>query len=668
VSRTADDEQSEADGGWRQARDGLFRMIMEGRSFSGRERNCFFLNTGQGLFGTISALSGIDFPDDGRCIAVTDWDRDGDQDLWISNRSAPRLRFLRNDTPSRHHFLALKLEGDGTSVNRDAIGARVEVVLADDGSTAPAAGRRLVQTLRAGEGFLSQSSKWLHFGLGAATAIDHITVHWPGGSTQTYPGVPVDGRYVAAAGPAAELVAAAGPAAEHTAEPGGLGLRRHSESAYYFAAAEPVAATRVARVALMSRVPMPALTYQLPGGSSVRVTFPSTPASATLINLWASWCHPCLEELSAFVANKQQLDGAGLNVIALSVDGLSPPSAAGDDETPSAASVADLGQLLQRIGYTQAWGQIDAQQMTLLQELHDQFFFLKRPLPLPSSLLVDAEGRLAVIYRGPVSVEQLLADVRLTVGDYAEMSRQAACFPGRVIDHPRVEAVARRADLQTRYRVAAWLEETARYADALRGFRELVEIDPTWALAQRHVGKLLLSQNQLAEAKLYATRAVELDPSSAGAHNTLGLVYSAQGDQSAAEAQLRRAIELDPKFAEAQNNLGTVLASQNKLDAAGECFQRAVEIDIWFVEAHINLGSVFAARGNIAEAIQHYEQAIALDPNSVDAHNNLGTMYARLRRYEQAIREYQLVLRLEPDHRGARRNLQLAEKMLGGRK
>ncbi|MCP4888112.1 MAG: hypothetical protein GY904_16060, partial [Planctomycetaceae bacterium] len=71
----------------------LGRMIVEGRSFSGNERNCVFLNTGEaaaakGRFANVSAVSGLDFPDDARAVALVDWDHDGDEDLWISNRNA----------------------------------------------------------------------------------------------------------------------------------------------------------------------------------------------------------------------------------------------------------------------------------------------------------------------------------------------------------------------------------------------------------------------------------------------------------------------------------------------------------------------------------------------------------------------------------------------------
>ncbi len=65
----------------------------------------------------MSAVSGLDFPDDGRCVAVADWDQDGDLDLWLANRNAPRLRFMRNNAPTSNHYVSLRLIGNGTTTN-----------------------------------------------------------------------------------------------------------------------------------------------------------------------------------------------------------------------------------------------------------------------------------------------------------------------------------------------------------------------------------------------------------------------------------------------------------------------------------------------------------------------------------------------------------------------
>ena len=157
-----------------------------GWTFAGREPNVLYVNTGDGRFCDASSVAGFDFPDDARALAVCDWDRDGAPDLWTTARTAPRLRLLRNGAPIGDGFVALRLRG--TRSNRDAIGARVEVTLDD--------GRRLVRTVVAGDGFLSQSSKWVHVGLGADGRVSSADVVWPDGRRQAFGALRRGGRYL----------------------------------------------------------------------------------------------------------------------------------------------------------------------------------------------------------------------------------------------------------------------------------------------------------------------------------------------------------------------------------------------------------------------------------------------------------------------------------------
>ena len=77
----------------------------------GHERDCAFLNLGKGRFADVSAASGLAFDSDSRGAARVDWDLDGDLDLLVTARSAPRLRYLENRQSSRNRSLALKLSG-----------------------------------------------------------------------------------------------------------------------------------------------------------------------------------------------------------------------------------------------------------------------------------------------------------------------------------------------------------------------------------------------------------------------------------------------------------------------------------------------------------------------------------------------------------------------------
>ena len=154
-------------------------MLEEGRSYSGLERNSAFLNLGgnEPSYADVSGACGLDVIDDGRSIAVCDWDYDGQQDFWITNRTAPRLRLQHNRSVTPNSFVAVKLRG--TTCNRSAIGARVTLRLKDRPEV-------YVRTPRAGEGFLAQSSSWLHFGIPQNAEIASLSVRWPGGSSGVF--------------------------------------------------------------------------------------------------------------------------------------------------------------------------------------------------------------------------------------------------------------------------------------------------------------------------------------------------------------------------------------------------------------------------------------------------------------------------------------------------
>ncbi len=399
-------------------------MIDAGRAFSGHERNCCFLNTGDGQFANISAGSGLDFPDDGRAVAVSDWDQDGDLDLWISNRTGPRLRLMRNDAGSGNHHLALQLIGDGQRCNRDAIGARVEVRLAGpDGGGG--GGGRLVRCLRAGEGFLSQSSKWLHFGLGAATGIDGVEVRWPDGTLEGFDGFEADRRFRLEQGSATAIAI----------KPRELGTLQLSASDQV-----PARSGGAARIPAVTLLRAPRINLKRSDGSGAN---PASGDRFQLINLWATWCAPCLKELEQFRDRADDLRSAGIDVLALSVDGIGAAEPVSRDP---AAILADLKFPFPATLATKPL--LDA-----LQQLHDRVVGLNRPLPVPTSFLIDPQGRLSVIYKGPVAVDQVIADRDHTAGSVGERLMRSAQLGGSMIDHPSAVQLARgqEAAIQHRY-------------------------------------------------------------------------------------------------------------------------------------------------------------------------------------------------------------------------
>lgn len=146
------------------------QFIREEYSWNGREPNVLHARRGDRYF-DVSGVSGLDFADDSRAFAVTDFDGDGRPDLILKSRMGPQIRFLQSDCSASHNAIAFRLHG--TKSNRDAIGARIEV----DGQT---------KWLEAGSGFLSQHSKRIVFGLGQAKSVRSVRITWPSGLTQTF--------------------------------------------------------------------------------------------------------------------------------------------------------------------------------------------------------------------------------------------------------------------------------------------------------------------------------------------------------------------------------------------------------------------------------------------------------------------------------------------------
>ena len=128
--------------------------------------------------GTFSHLSGS--------AAFGDIDEDGDLDLLLTQAyGPPYVRTFENRLGQAHGFVELELVG--SSSNRDALGARV---------TLQAGGVTQLRDVQGGTALALQHSHVVHFGLGDASAIDSLTVRWPGGETETFSGVSPGGRYL----------------------------------------------------------------------------------------------------------------------------------------------------------------------------------------------------------------------------------------------------------------------------------------------------------------------------------------------------------------------------------------------------------------------------------------------------------------------------------------
>jgi cytochrome c-type biogenesis protein CcmH/NrfG/thiol-disulfide isomerase/thioredoxin len=611
--------------------------MRQGYGWSGNERNCCFLNVGPSRFANVGAVTKLDLPDDGRALAVTDWDGDGKLDLWTNSRTSPRLRMLRNNLQGDAHFLAIKLRG--VRCNRDAIGTRLELHYGTDGT------KKLIRSLRAGEGFLAQSTQWIHFGLGSETAIDRLVIRWPGGDTQTLTQLVADHRYVIEQG-------------HGVVPPGNVATRRVHLPA---ATVEPPRLDQQARIVLAAPLPMPEMVYQDLGGARTTLAEPSE--GAMLINLWASWCHPCILELEEFSQHAPDLRNAGVKILALNVDELDKRS-----QHPAPTNLLRDAQRKFPFEHAVATDELVRTLDVVLGGLLDQ----QRPLTLPTSFLVDAQNRLRVIYKGPVTPEQLVSDSRPIGADPQTLRDAAVPFRGRWHNAPSVpdpimiamrfieagdpreasrylekyrtisspaDAAGRREGIATQFFLARLLAENGHIDAAIAAFEEVLRLDPGHVPAMVGLSHALLQQNRVDQADKYLVQALKLDAGHAEAMAYLGEARLQQGRTADALQWYRKALRIRPGWIEVANNLAWMLATGDdpqwrNADEALRLARQACEATGYKNARMLDtLAAAYAEGGQYAEAVKTAQHAVDLAASS--GQTDLATeLRSRLKQYQ----------------------------------
>lgn len=581
---------------YRQGWKALNRLLHEDRSFSGHERNCMFLNTqgqeGNERFADISAASGFDFPDDGRAVALCDWDFDGDLDLWVTNRTAPRIRLLRNNSERKNHFLAIKLQGDGQSTNRDAVGARIEVILEGNDS------RPLIKTMTAGDGFVSQSSGWMHLGLGASPGIREVIVRWPGSEQRTYRGFQLDQRYV--------IDQRAGTVNLWTPPAGRKPLEASSQ--------EPLVSSGVARTVL----PFPQL---LP---SLRVAERDEPLNRsisrpTIISIWSATCTSCVQELNTYVQQADRLRHAGLDVMAINLDNLE-----GDTESSD--------EILKSIAFPFTAVSGTTELVRSLDILKRAIFDRWQTLAVPTSFLVDERGFVCVIYQGPVEIDQLLADLQLLHVSPERRRNESTPFAGR------------------------WIMPTAA-ADPLHVVSRFIDeamMGPGIEYLERHVQ---LAEQSRAPVTTDNESPGSTDQEPSDLYYVLGVILREQQQPDAAIKAFQKAIQHRPDDFRFRNDFANLLAETGHLDEAAEQLQEASRINSQEPSVQRKLAFVRVALGQHAAAIQQFRKVLEAEPKDVACWYNLANSFRAAGQLEEAVKTYRHTLAIEPQMALAANNL-----------
>ena len=485
-----------------------------GALFPGRDRAWL----GSARFGTPeppfaeAAGLGFDRASDGRALVALDWNRDGAIDLAATARSAPRLALYLN-RPPKTPGLALRLVDRGA--NRDAIGAEVELVLGE---------ARTGASVRAGGGFLAQSSLWLHFALppelarglaGDLAGELRADVRWPDGTRESFAGLE-PGRFllVRGSGPGS------GPSMAETAPETRLARR---------AADAPRPRQAPPSEALLLAAPIPLPELPATDAEGARQTLGGAAPRARLVALGDSAAETAPH--AALLAAREELEHLGLDVVALDGERLAPA----DWPWPWLAPLGETRAAL---------------------ELAARAAFERHAVPSADvAYLIDSAGRLRAVYRGGLDKGALLRHCELLDAAPDVLRDAAVPFAGRWRAAPPPADLAwlaarfQAAGLATEARELLTLAYESRREfpgvqstelalvrlrqgdpeEAARLLSEAAELAPDWWLPELHLGRALAALGESAAAARAFERALHARPLDRGALAGLARAFAELG-------------------------------------------------------------------------------------------------------------------------------------------
>ena len=356
--------------------------------------------------------------------------------------------------------------------------------------------------------------------------------------------------------------------------------------------------------------PFPAPEFTATGLDGTTRSVAALKGHPSLLLFWRSDVAAARQALDTLARGRRELDAAQVGVLAIALD----DAEHADRVKAAAPSTVPVVHATR-------------QQGLLWAIVYRHLFMNRPPLPLPTALLVDGQGRIVRAYRGAVDAARVAADAAAIDVGASERLARALPFPG-----------AFHAPLAMRNFLPYGREllDEGFESDAIMAFELASRSNPTASVLYR-LGTLLTKTGQVPRARAAYEAALALDPSLAEAHNDLGTLLAQDGDMDGAIARFRQALAATPEYPDALNNLGYALLLTGHEAEARSLYERALALQPDFPEALNNLGLLLGRSGDLDGAERLFRDALERRRDFGDAANNLALVLVARGRSDEAV-------------------------------
>jgi Flp pilus assembly protein TadD len=190
--------------------------------------------------------------------------------------------------------------------------------------------------------------------------------------------------------------------------------------------------------------------------------------------------------------------------------------------------------------------------------------------------------------------------------------------------------------------------QTATWRDEYTLFSRAAAVTRGNALAEVHLGRLLLERGDEEGGFHHYRRALEINRQDGDLHFQVASLYLGRGREADARELLLETVALAPDHTLAHFNLGLLAQRRGRPGEALDHLRRAIALDPSFTLAHLEAGVLLAQEGFLAEAAAHLSQAARLEPGSARIHYNLAAVLEAWGRPEEADRHRRREGELDP--------------------